>query len=95
MITIKLEDKGNKGRFVLYEDNTQAGEVTFYSDGENKIVLDHTGVDQQFGGKGYAKQLVMKVVEYARENNLKIVPVCSYAKRVFDRDESLNDLRES
>lgn len=93
MTTIKREDKENTGCFVLYEDNTPAGEVTFYSDGENKIVLDHTGVNQQFGGKGYAKQLVMKVVEYARENNLKIVPVCSYAKRVFNSDESLNDVR--
>ena len=93
MTTIKREDTENKGQFVLYEDDTRVGEVTFYADGENKIVLDHTGVDPQFGGRGYAKQLVLHVVDYARENHLKIVPVCSYAKRVFERDESLNDVK--
>ncbi|MBN2614654.1 MAG: N-acetyltransferase [Bacteroidales bacterium] len=93
MTTIELENNGNKGRFVLQVDGDQAGYVTFYADGENKIVLDHTVVDQQYGGQGYAKQLVMKVVEYARENHLKIVPVCSYAQRVFERDESLNDVK--
>lgn len=93
MTTIKREDNEKKGRFVLYEDDVQAGYVTFYADGDDKIVLDHTVVDQQFGGKGYAKQLVLQVVAHARENNLKIVPVCSYAQRVFERDESLNDVK--
>ena len=48
----------------------------------------HTGVREEFGGRGIAKQLVLKVVEAARKSNKKILPICSYAKKMLeDKDE--------
>ena len=66
--------------------------MTFTWAGEAKFVIDHTGVKEKFGGKGLAKKLVMAGVEYARENDKKIIPLCPYAKARFDRDESLKDV---
>jgi len=92
MTKIVLEDNGKKGRFVIYDNNEEAGEMTFTWAGKEKFIIDHTEVDDKFGGKGYAKQLVMAGVDYARENGLKIIPLCPYAKMRFDRDESLRDV---
>ncbi|HLS12309.1 MAG TPA: GNAT family N-acetyltransferase [Flavobacteriaceae bacterium] len=92
MIRIEREDNGKKGRFVIYENDVEAGEMTFTWAGEDKFIIDHTGVKEEFGGKGLAKKLVMAGVEYARENNKKIIPLCPYAKARFDRDESLKDV---
>lgn len=89
---IKREDNGKKGRFVIYSNDEFAGEMTFTWAGKDKFIIDHTGVEEKFGGKGYAKQLVMAGVEYARENNLKIIPLCPYAKSRFDRDQSIHDV---
>lgn len=92
MTKIELEDNGKKGRFVIYDENEEAGEMTFTWAGKEKFIIDHTEVDDKFGGKGYAKQLVMAGVDYARENDIKIIPLCPYAKMRFDRDRSLRDV---
>jgi predicted GNAT family acetyltransferase len=34
----------------------------------------------------------MEAVQYARENNLKILPLCPFAKSVFDKTEEIQDL---
>lgn len=90
---IEREDNGKKGRFVLYENDEKAGEMTFTWAGEDRFIIDHTEVDEKYGGKGFGKELVMKAVEYARKNNFKIMPLCPYAKHVFDRNKDLNDVR--
>ena len=92
MIKIEREDNGRKGRYVLYEDEILAGEMTFTWAGETKFIIDHTSVDEKFGGKGYGKKLVMSAIAYARENEVKIIPLCPYAKSVFDRDDSIKDV---
>jgi len=92
MIKIEREDDGKHGRFVIYEDGNEAGEMTFTWAGNEKFIIDHTGVDKAYGGKGYAKKLVMEAVEYARKNNLKIIPLCPFAKAAFDRDKSIGDV---
>lgn len=91
-IEIKREDNGIRGRFVLLEDGAEAGEMIIDRPGKDKFIIEHTETKKEFSGKGYAKRLVMAGVDYARANNLKIIPVCPYAKSVFDRDKSLHDV---
>ena len=37
-------------------------------------------------GTGLGKQLVEKAVAFARDTQLKVVPICSYARAVIHRD---------
>ncbi len=92
MIKIEREDNGKKGRFTIFDNGEYAGEMTFTWAGKTKFIIDHTGVEEKFGGKGFGKKLVMQSVEYARKNNVKIIPLCPYAKKVFDRTESIRDV---
>lgn len=93
MIKIEREDNGKKGRFVIYDNDQAAGEMTFVWAGSSKFIIDHTGVEEDFGGKGLGKKLVMEAVAYARNNGLKILPLCPFAKKVFDSNEELEDVR--
>lgn len=93
LIKIDREDNGKKGRFVIYDNDKFAGEMTYTWAGKSKFIIDHTGVEENFKGKGFGKKLVMKSVEFARNNNLKIIPLCPFAKRVFDKDEAIKDVR--
>lgn len=92
MSKITVEDNGKKGRFAFYEDNEFAGEMTFTWVGESRIIIDHTGVEEKFNGKGVGKKLFMKSVEFARNKNLKVIPLCPFAKRMFEKDKSAQDL---
>lgn len=92
MIKIEREDNSKKGKFIILENDEFAGEMTYTWAGSTKFIIDHTDVDVNFGGKGYGKKLVMAAVEYARGGSLKIIPLCPFAKKVFDRDESIQDV---
>ena len=43
-------------------------------------------------GKGFGKKMVTKAVEYARENHIKIIPLCPFAKSVFDKTPNFKDV---
>ena len=92
MIEIKQIKDGTKGRFAAMDNDKQAGAIFYTTAGESKIILDHTEVDDAYRGQSIGKKIVMYIVEFARENNIKIIPLCPYAKSVFDKTESIRDV---
>ena len=53
---------------------------------ENGLVWTayHTEVAPAYGGQGIAGRLVAAVAQAARERGAKIVPQCSYVRRLFE-----------
>lgn len=90
---VKHLDNRNKGAFVATEDGAQIGEMTYSKAGSDKIIIDHTEVDENQKGKGVGKILLAKAVDYARENKIKIMPLCPFAKAIFDKDVDIRDVR--
>lgn len=89
---ITQQNDEKRGAFLASEENKRAGEMTYTWAGETKFIIDHTVVSPEFKGKNVGKQLVMKAVEYARANHLKIMPLCPFAKSVFERNEDIKDV---
>jgi uncharacterized protein len=89
---IKRVLRGNKGFFIATENGAEAGVMTYTPAADDKIIIDHTEVNQAFAGKGIGKKLVMAAVDYARENKIKIIPLCTYTKSVFDKDKEIQDV---
>jgi hypothetical protein len=56
------------------------------------LYIDSTFVPDEYRGQGLADILTKAVIEYAKENNLKTVPVCSYAKLFFERHPEYHNL---
>lgn len=92
MARIEQEDNGKKGRFTIYEKDIIAGHMTYTWAGKDKFIIDHTEVEGQFAGKRYGKKLVIKAIEFARAKGVKILPLCTFTKKVFDTDSGLNDV---
>ena len=89
-VQVKINDK--KGSFFIEIDGKQEAEMTFVFAGEDKIIIDHTGVNPGNEGKGLGKQMVAQAVTYARENNIKIIPLCPFARKVFDKTPEFRDV---
>ena len=85
------QDEKNGSAFVKNEQGTQA-EMTFSKAGTGLIIIDHTEVDESLRGQGVGRKLLNEIVTYARENQIKIMPLCPYAKSVFDKDPSISDV---
>ena len=58
----------------------------------NTWTINHTGVRPEYNGRGIARKLLMKLIEEARARQVKIQPVCSYAKKIMTSSEEYNDL---
>ena len=88
-ISIVFEEDCN--RSAAYADEKQIGECEF-SVSDNVWSITHTGVRPEYGGRGIAKKLVLKVIEAARAKNAKIVPLCSYADKLMTGKEEYRDV---
>ena len=53
---------------------------------EGKLYIESTYTPPEFRGRGIARRLVLEAIKYAEENNLKIVSICSYAVRFFEKN---------
>ena len=89
---IQQTNESRKGYFEALEDGKQAGKMTYTWAGDSKFIIDHTEVNEEFNGKGVGKKLVLAAVEYARANDVKIIPLCPFAKSVFDKTEEIRDV---
>ena len=89
---IKQKDDGSKGSFYIEVDGKKAGETTYVWAGPDKIIIDHTEVSDVLKGKNAGKQLVNKAVEFAREKNIKILPLCPFAAALFRKTPDYKDV---
>lgn len=86
------QQEENKGAFTAQENGAKAGEMTYSKAGTDKIIIDHTEVNPEFKGKGVGKELVLAAVTYARNNGIKVLPLCPFAKATFDKNKDIQDV---
>ena len=89
---IQVSDDGKKGILYIESENKNVAEMHFVWAGNDKIIIDHTEVDGSLKGKNIGKQLVHRAVAFAREKQIKIMPLCPFAKSVFDKTEEYRDV---
>ena len=89
-VQLKLNDKN--GAFYIDVNGKHEAMMTFVFAGNDKIIIDHTEVNPGNEGKSYGKKMVNKAVEFARENGIKIIPLCPFAKSVFDKTPDFRDV---
>lgn len=76
------------GEVQLFSNDIKAGEMVI-SINHAKLVVYHTEVRPEYEGQGFAKLLLDQLVGYARENGLKIIPLCPYVYAQFRRHATL------
>ncbi len=94
MTEIKFESPGvEPDAFNLYKDGKKVGEMIVEIK-KGEMTVFHTEVDEDQEGKGYAGMLLESMVDYARANALKVIPMCAYVHVRFDRHpEQYKDIR--
>jgi len=89
---IQQINRESKGFFKAVSDGKEAGRMTYSRAGNHKFIIDHTEVNAEFNGQGVGKKMVLAAVDYARENSLKIIPLCPFAKAMFDKNSEIRDV---
>jgi len=89
---IQHKQIGGKGMFYVGQDGAILAEMVYSTPAANKMIIEHTEVDDSLSGKGVGLQLVRTAVEYARTHQMKIIPLCPFAKSVFDKKPEFGDV---
>jgi predicted GNAT family acetyltransferase len=88
-----IQEKGTtKGAFFAKENDRVIGEMTYVWSGNHSFTIDHTEVDDRYQGLGVGKKMVEKAVEFARENNYTIYPLCPFVRGFFDKNPTYSDV---
>ncbi|CAM3669881.1 GNAT family N-acetyltransferase [Flavobacterium gelidilacus] len=88
---VQLNTNEKNGFFYIEVNGKTEAKMTFVFAGEDKIIIDHTEVNDGNNGKGFGKMMVAKAVEFAREKNLKILPLCPFVKSVIEKTPEFQD----
>jgi predicted GNAT family acetyltransferase len=91
-VDIKREQSASRGAFYIERDGERLAEMTFSVAGETRIIIDHTDVDDRLRGTGAGGKLVAAAVEWARAEKKLIIPLCPFAKSVFDKTPAYKDV---
>lgn len=76
-----------------YDGDKKAGYCQYEEKIDSTWAITHTVVDENYQGQGLAEKLLDEVCEHARRENVKIIPICSYAVKKFDEQpEKYGDL---
>ncbi|MDR0866160.1 MAG: N-acetyltransferase [Candidatus Symbiothrix sp.] len=86
------KDNGNEGVFKTIKNGEEIGEMTYIWRSGNKILINHTEVDPEYEGQGIGKKMVMQAVDFARKNDVKIIPVCPFVVALFERIPEIGDV---
>jgi hypothetical protein len=88
---IDIKEGINKFYIADIQENPKA-EVTYVNTGEDEIIIDHTFVADELRGQKVGQLLIKKVVDFARQENKKIIPQCSFAKKELTRNKEYEDV---
>ncbi len=88
---MKIEQGEN--RFYIPGKDKPLAYIVFRPEDEKTIVAESTFVAPSMRKKGVAKKLLDRLAEHARENDLKIRPLCSYVVTAFEEHEEYKDVK--
>jgi predicted GNAT family acetyltransferase len=92
---IRHETGERKGAFVIEKDGRRLAELVYSAAGKTRVIIEHTEVSTELRGTGAGGRLVQAAVEWARTEHKLIVPLCPFAKSVFDKQPAYHDVLAS
>lgn len=89
---VQQRDNEHKGEFFVEQEGERLAEMTYSWAGTDKFIIDHTDVSDTLRGQGVGRYLLDAAVQFARDRQVKIIPLCPFAKSVFQKDASIRDV---
>jgi predicted GNAT family acetyltransferase len=88
---VQHDRAGHRGAFFIAAGDRRLAEMT-YSASPTMVIIDHTEVDDSLRGTGASAKLVEAAVAWARAEKVKVLPLCPFARHVFDKTPAYADV---
>lgn len=91
-VKVTREDGDGAQEFVLRVDGERLGSLDFTRPEPGTLRIEYVEVAPELRGSGLGRELVQAAVDWARDSDMKIVPICGYARAVIMRDPAMSKL---
>jgi predicted GNAT family acetyltransferase len=91
-VSIDREELNGVHEFVLRIDGERVGYLEFTRPEVGLMRIEYVEVAPELRGTGLGRQLVAKAIDFAKDAELRVVPICSYARAVIQRDPAMSPL---
>ena len=92
MSEVQHETGEHKGRFLVRHADGGESELTYSVVSPSRVIADHTGVAEGHEGEGIGLMMLESLIAYARENGIKIIPLCPFVNAQRRRHPEWADL---
>lgn len=92
MQKIKFISFSNGLGFYANCNGHEIGEITFVRVGIDKLIIDHTIIDDKYRDTGVGLNLVRCVCNMARQQHRKIISLCPFARSIFVKYPEFDDV---
>jgi uncharacterized protein len=89
-VSIEREELNGVHEFVLRLDGERAGSLEYTRPDVGLLRIEYVEVAPEVRGTGLARRLVEQAMAFAADHDLRVVPVCGYARAVISRDPALS-----
>ena len=83
---------GHRGSFNFEIDGKRLAQMTYSIAGDGMVIIEHTDVDASLRGTGAGKKLLVALIDWARAEQKKVIPLCPFAKSVFEKTPEFQDV---
>ena len=88
-----MELKRAERKIEAHQEGEVIGEITYSNTNNGMWIIDHTYVDPAHRNQQIGEQLVAEIVNWAREANVKLLPLCPFAKKEFEHQSDYQDVQ--
>lgn len=89
---IKHRESESRGMFYMDDKSGIISQLTYAKKDNGVMLVDHTETKKSLEGQGLASIVLQHVVKYAREQNLKIDPLCPFVEVQFELHPEYRDV---
>lgn len=89
---IQHHTDNHRGSFFMETESKRLAEMVYVMAGPKKMIIEHTEVDESLKGQGIGAKLLEALVGFVRKEEIKVIPLCPYAKVMFSKRADLRDV---
>ena len=89
---LRIVPNHDASRYELWHGEQYIGFLGVETLPDGTVDLQHTIISEAFGGRGYARTLVTRVLDDYRERGVRVRATCSYVQDYMDRFPAYREL---
>jgi|GEM_PF-4153618 len=89
---MEYQIKEIENKYILVKVGNEIGYLKYSKDEYDNYIIESIFISEEYRGKSYAKIIFDEFINKVEKENKKVIPVCSYAQKQFEKREDIRHI---